>query len=163
MEKTLVLDGLLRRRAAGLEQFLAKHRDPMRRLARSIVGNADAAEDAAQEALLQASRHWAELATMDRPDLWLRRVTIRRAVSMLETRHAAMDEVADTRDQTEALAVQHTLAKLTPDMQVLLALAVGERWSYGEIGQALEIPLGTVASRLNIAKKAFRQAWGDER
>ena len=59
----------------------------------------------------------------------------------------------------ERLAVFETLRKLDPEQRALLGMALNQGLSYREIGEALDIPEGTVASRLNAAKKAFQRKW----
>jgi RNA polymerase sigma-70 factor (ECF subfamily) len=168
MEKTLVIDGFLPFRAKesrDIEAFLGVHRPTILRVALAILGRRDLAEDVAQEVLLRASQHWTALHAMQSPEGWLRVVTVRRAMTVLTRSPKAgpLPEIAVEADRTEALAVHQTLAKMDPNNRTILALAVGEQWSYEEIADALEIPIGTVGSRIHNAKKAFRLAWGDER
>lgn len=47
----------------------------------AFSGQADLARDIAQETMLRAYQHWPEVATMDRPSAWLRRVAINLAIS----------------------------------------------------------------------------------
>jgi RNA polymerase sigma-70 factor (ECF subfamily) len=54
-------------------------------LARALCGAATA-EDVAQEAMLAAYRHWGRVSVMDRPDAWVRRVTVNIATSRLRRR-----------------------------------------------------------------------------
>ena len=53
----------------------------------------------------------------------------------------------------DTLAVYEVLRKLTPEQRALLGMALNQGLSYREIGEALGIPEGTVASRLSAAKK----------
>jgi RNA polymerase sigma-70 factor (ECF subfamily) len=54
-------------------------------LARALCGAATA-EDVAQEAMLAAFRHWGRVSVMDRPEAWVRRVTVNTATSRLRRR-----------------------------------------------------------------------------
>jgi RNA polymerase sigma factor (sigma-70 family) len=57
-------------------------------------------------------------------------------------------------------AVRHQIAKLPPHYRDALALQVFAELSYEEIARTLEIPLGTVMSRLNSAKRILRDRLG---
>lgn len=116
------------------------------------------AEDVTQETLLRGLRHRRGLQD---PLAWLRLVTVRRAMSHLRRegrREIGITDLSDS-DPSESLAVRQTLSRLTLEQQAILALTVGEGWSYAEVAEALRIPVGTVASRLNAAKEAFRKKW----
>lgn len=117
----------------------------------------------AQEVAVRALRFW-QSDDMGGFEAWVRRVAVRCAVTMLaERRQATLEEDAFARDENLPLrlAVDAVLDRLTPEQRALLGLALGERWSYAEIAEALEIPVGTVASRLHTAKLAFKKQWGE--
>jgi RNA polymerase sigma-70 factor, ECF subfamily len=87
-------------------------------------------------------------------------VLVRRAVTYLQSiraETAAVEEVG--HDPTESIAVRDALARLEPTDRAILSLSHFEGLSYAEISQALEIPAGTVASRLHAARDAFRREW----
>ncbi len=144
------------------EEFLLDRRAWCYRLALAIVGDPELAEDAAQEALIRAWRfRWArrkaagELA-------WYRRIVVRCALNALK-RRPMWQELAEEPSQEgafdEALAVRQVLHELEPMHRAVLALAIYERLSYDEIAQAMNVPVGTVGSRLHAAKAAFKKHW----
>ena len=51
------------------------------------------------------------------------------------------------------------LERLPPSARVLLTLRDVEGMAYAEIADALGVPVGTVKSRINRARLAFRDAW----
>ena len=53
--------------------------------------------------------------------------------------------------------MEHALARLDPELRSLFLLREVERQSYAEIAAALQIPEGTVASRLSRARQLLRQ------
>jgi RNA polymerase sigma-70 factor (ECF subfamily) len=57
------------------------------------------------------------------------------------------------------LAVEQVLNSLTPPMRAALVLREVEGMEYSEIAVVLEIPVGTVRSRLNTARDQFRRRW----
>jgi RNA polymerase sigma-70 factor (ECF subfamily) len=152
------MDWMRAKSSESSDDFVRRYREPVYRLALSITGRADLAEDVAQETLLRGLKHRAKL---DEPLTWLRVVAVRRAMSALK--HASRTEPVPSRqaqEPTEGLAVRQTLTALPIEQQTLLALSIGEGWSYAEIAEALQIPAGTVASRIHAAKEAFRKKWG---
>lgn len=58
-------------------------------------------------------------------------------------------------------AVRHAIANLPPHYRDTIALQAFGELSYDEIARALDIPLGTVMSRLNGAKRLLRERLGD--
>jgi len=58
-------------------------------------------------------------------------------------------------------AVRHAIASLPPHYRDTIALQAFGELSYDEIAKALDIPLGTVMSRLNGAKRLLREHLGD--
>ncbi len=97
---------------------------------------------------------------------WLNTIAVRQALTTLEkaqrTRAASSIERVHHPELDLRLCVESTLDRLSPEHRTLLALCVGEGWSYAEVAEALEVPAGTVASRLHAAKEAFRRAWGGD-
>jgi RNA polymerase sigma-70 factor (ECF subfamily) len=59
------------------------------------------------------------------------------------------------------LAVEAVLASLAPELRAVLVLRELEQLDYEEIAETLEIPIGTVRSRLFKARERFRQGWTD--
>lgn len=71
-----------------------------------------------------------------------------------------MSEESDSR-QKEA-AIQQVLSKLSPDYKAILVLRYFEHLDYEEISDVLKIPMGTVATRVNRAKKRFAKVAVDK-
>lgn len=68
---------------------------------------------------------------------------------------AAMDEAERSR------LVQRAIDELPWSLREILLLAYFQRLSYNQIAESLEIPLGTVKSRLHSAVAAFAKKWGE--
>ena len=62
------------------------------------------------------------------------------------------------REELERL-VQDAVQRLTPTLREILLLAYFQRLSYAQIADDLEIPLGTVKSRLHAAVASFAKHW----
>ena len=96
------------------------------------------------------------------PQAWVRKVTVRQALRHLKRsrRSEPLNEpVASTDAISDSLAVLQVLQGMKPTDRVLLGMAMGQGLSYREIAEALGIPEGTVASRLNTARKEFQRRW----
>jgi RNA polymerase sigma-70 factor (ECF subfamily) len=156
MERTLVSIPIMSEQS-GVDRLLADSRPWLFRLALAITSQRDLAEDAAQEALIRARR---KLSAAEDPKAYLRAILVRCALDQLaraKTPGTAQGPSLD--DPTVAIAVRQTLCRLRPDDRALLALVHFEELSYGEIATTLNIPVGTVASRIHKAREAFRQEW----
>jgi RNA polymerase sigma-70 factor (ECF subfamily) len=76
-------------------------------------------------------------------------------------------ELVDAAPDPEAVAVQRDtgrqldglLAALAPDFREILVLREMEDMSYGDIAKVLEIPIGTVMSRLARARAQLKENW----
>jgi RNA polymerase sigma-70 factor (ECF subfamily) len=139
-----------------------------------MCGNAALAEDAAQEAFLQA---WLRLpAYQPRNPLrnWLYRIAVNAALDALRRgpRTVPLDDlpganlpVGDShldpeqrleQREREAL-VQEAVLRLPPASRAVLVLREYEGLSYREIAETLDIQIGTVMSRLNYARGRLRE------
>ena len=138
-------------------------------VARMILRDDDRAGDAVQDALLQAWRDLRALRDPDRFDGWLHRMLVRacyraakrdRTRELLELR-IAIDGV-DRSDTQRDLAVRDQLERgfrvLTTDQRTVLVLRHYVGLSLAELAEVIDVPLGTVQSRLNRATQAMRAA-----
>src|ERR1044072_2060450 len=133
------------------DEFVREYREAVYRIALSITGRQDVAEDVTQEALLRGLKHRAKL---DDPERWLKGVAARRAMTAVQSRPLqGLTEDIHVPVSEDGVAVREVLAKLSAEHQTLLALSISEGWTYEEIADALGSPQGTVASRLHAAKE----------
>jgi len=150
---------------AEFEAFFCEHREMALRVAQAITGDRESASDAAQEAFVRILDRWKKVSNMQSPEAFLKTTIVRCAIDILRSRArlTSQQDIQVEGENAERIAVQQALSKLSPDHQAILALSIGEGWSYDEIAASLKIPQGTVASRIHAAKEAFRRVWGDER
>ncbi len=159
MERLFALQTLAHRPRSHVADFLRDARPWAYRLALAVVGTPEVAEDVAQEAMVRAWRAQGKLARADDMRAWLRRVVVRQAITALGRRsHGELPETP-APDAEPAMHVRAVLATLPTETRALLALAYFEGLTYAELAATLEIPEGTVASRLHAAKALFRAAW----
>lgn len=136
-----------------------------------MCGDEQIAEDAAQETFIRA---WANLASF-RADAslrnWLYRIALNAATDMLRREKRILPgdledfHLTDSSpgpegvyEQSERTAlVQRAIASLPDASRAVLVLKEYEGLSYHEIADALDIPIGTVMSRLNYARRSLKE------
>jgi RNA polymerase sigma-70 factor, ECF subfamily len=140
-----------------LEALFREHWPRAYRAAYLVVHDGAAAEDIAQESFLAAIR---ALDGFDRRRPfapWLHRIVVNRAIDWARAR-ALRAEVgdaplaavadADRRDATFSPPVVAALGQLSPDHRAVIVLRHLLEYTPGEIAELLELPRGTVNSRL---------------
>lgn len=139
----------------------------LRRHARALVGDADAADDLVQDCLERALSRWWLRRTGDDPKPWL--FTIMRNIHIDQIRQKRRrgvaveidesNEPAATAEQDHGLGVGDALAALDllPEEQKASILLVGvEDLSYEEAARVLDVPVGTLMSRLSRGRRRLR-------
>lgn len=152
---------LIRGAQAGSEADLAalfrRHWPRAYRAAFLIVHDHAAAEDIAQEAFLAAIRHLDRFDRRRRFAPWLGRIVVNRAIDWArartarrETADAGHEPVLDAAPPAGEYSpeVLSALATLAPDHRAVVVLRYVLEFTPGEIARALELPRGTVNSRL---------------
>jgi RNA polymerase sigma-70 factor (ECF subfamily) len=153
-----------------MEALFRAHWSRAHRAAFLIVHDAAAAEDIAQEAFLAAIR------ALDRFDRrrpfgpWLHRIVVNRAIDWArarELRREVAEPVESEAPAEHALAwsdeVVAALAALDPDQRAAVVLRHLLEYTPGEIADLLEVPRGTVNSRLRRALDRLAGQLGEER
>ena len=138
-----------------LEGLYESHWERAQRAAYLVVHDAAAAEDIAQEAFLAA------VDALDRFDRrrpfapWLHRIVVNRAIDWgrreaLRRSAGDPDELPEAAAPTEAIGgeLMPALAKLPPEQRAVVVLRHLLEYTPGEIARMLELPRGTVNSRL---------------
>lgn len=162
-------------------RLVQRHQRRVYLTALHILGNHSDADDVAQESFVRAYRG---LATFDgRADFftWLYRITVNTALNALRSgkRGRALHErgsleaahvggrpealgrsapsPAHQAHQTSEIArVLEAVATLSPSLRVTLVLATVEELPHKQIAELLEIPEGTVAWRINEARRLLK-------
>lgn len=150
----------------------AEHLPRLRRYARALTGDRHTADDLVQDTL---ERGWSKLALWrpgSRLDAWLLTIMHNLFVNQLRSRPPAAASLDDlvvepaTRaiqgDQLEVRDLQAALAQLPPEQREVLLLVTVEEYSYAETASLLEVPIGTVMSRLARAREKLRILLADQ-
>jgi len=136
-----------------------------------MCGNAQVAEDAAQETFLRAWSHLGSFRVDSSLRNWLYRIALNTATDMLRKEKRILPgdvddfQLADPEPGPEGIylqeertaLVQAAIQSLSDASRAVLVLKEYEGLSYREIADALDIPLGTVMSRLNYARKLLKE------
>ena len=158
-----------------LEKEIVALMPRLRRFACSLTGSADEADDVLQGAMERAIKNQALWQEGTRLDSWLYRIvqnhflnTVRDRKTRARYHERAGEEMAshvDARPQLEARltlkAVQGEMQKLDPEQRAVMELICIEGHSYTEVAEMLEIPIGTVTSRLARGRAALKKAMYD--
>jgi RNA polymerase sigma-70 factor (ECF subfamily) len=154
-----------------LERLLDRHTDLVHAICRRIVTDPDDALDATQEALIAAARGIARFDGRSRFTTWLYRIATNAAIDELRRRrrrpipHDELPEPAGAvRDATSAvdarLDVDAALALVPEDFRVAVVLRDLCDLDYAEIAEVLDLPPGTVRSRIARGRAALHNALG---
>ena len=139
-------------------------------VARMILRDEYAAQDAVQDAFIEAWRSLPGLREPDKFDAWMRRLLVRscfkgsrrtKRLDAVEIRLTPADEPA-TIDGEGDLAIrdqlERGLARLSTEQRAVVVLVYYLDLPLADAAQALGIPLGTTKSRLSRATSALRAA-----
>jgi RNA polymerase sigma-70 factor, ECF subfamily len=141
------------------------------RAIRAVVFDSAAAEDLTQETFVRAYRARNRYTPTAPPGAWLRRIGINLAISHLRRQKLARFLPArlyvppDRRDYDRAEArdvVGKALAQLSPKLRAAVVLHYYEGLTREEIAEVLQVPAGTVASRIAKAVAIMRKTMGGD-
>ena len=147
------------------ESLLETHRGAVERFVRWRIGNREDAEDILQETYLAAFRRFHQLRSQDSFKAWMLSIARNKCADHYRERPEAvpLEEVPEGAlvqsryGLREESPVADTLDALGEREREMLLLYYFEELKQEEIARRLQIPLGTVKSRLYAAKKQFRK------
>lgn len=143
----------------------------LRRFALGLCADPHRADDLVQAACERALARRAQWQEGTRLDSWMYRIVqnlwidqLRAPGRTVEPEEQEVETVAEERDWTEDMHTRLTLAQVTaalgqlpPAMRAVLVLVCVEDKSYKEAAAILEVPIGTVMSRLARARLALHR------
>jgi len=158
------------------EELMHARIDAIYRLSYAIVGDEANARDSTQETFIAAWRRIRGLRDPDRFDAWLHRIAVNAARMTLRARGrrhireipsgdvaslaAVSDRAKPKRSDAELLGI--ALDRLPVDQRTILVLHHLEGHDLAGLANVLEIPIGTVKSRLHSARQALQAALAAE-
>ena len=150
------------------EQLISDHHASVYRYALWLTGCSNAAEDVTQEVFLRAFRAVQNLREQAAAKGWLMTITRNEfARWCTKSKKHTVQEWQETEGGTTEPFWESTetndwihrgLAELNNDYRVVVLMYYFEQLSYAEIASALDIPIGTVMSRLSRAKNQLKKA-----
>jgi RNA polymerase sigma-70 factor (ECF subfamily) len=154
-----------------LRSLIAAHHAAVYRFAFRLAGQQADAEDVTQQTFLVAQQHLQQLRQPENPLPWL--LTIARSCWLKSARRKRpvpaasvelnIDDVAAPRSDREPIdqqELQSALDELPDEFKLVVVMFYFQESSYREIAAELEIPIGTVMSRLARAKAQLRKRLG---
>ena len=162
--------------AVSWDESLVRHSTWMRSLVRGRLGEGAHVDDVLSEVMVDALRNRSSSSTIEKPQAWLYRLTIRKVLQYrrkqgrqrnLTKRWAERSDVREedvaqetplevllgTERRTRVRRILHRLPGRDAD---LLVLKYVQNWSYQQISESLGIDKARLAHRLRAARQRFR-------
>lgn len=175
-------NGLAEARERAFQVLFERHQRRAFEVAYRVLRNRALASEAVQEAFLRVYRKGAAFEARSQFSSWFHRVVVNQAIDLQrrERRHRAVSFSSGDRDDADAPGlpeppdvqspgpvgaaqaserariVRAAMERLSPKLAEVVRLRYPRGLSYEEIGDLLDVPPGTVKSRLNRAHAALR-------
>lgn len=176
-DDTLLVQQCVRGDQAAYGKLVARHQDRLFNTVARLVGNSDDAADVVQEAFLNAYLSLRTFKGDSRFFTWLYRIAVNSAISMkrkhrnyvsvdgLYGNGLAKEPIDGSESNKPGInleraedieQMQAALNRLTPEHRAVVVLKEIEGHKYETIAEILEVPIGTVRSRLHRARLELR-------
>jgi RNA polymerase sigma-70 factor (ECF subfamily) len=154
---------------AAFDAIVDLYDERLRLLAFHLLHDADLADDALQDTFFNAYRGLPAFGRRASLGTWLYRITYTVCMGYLRRRRApgvsyeeAEEVVGADEDLADGLAARSqltaALARLSPEQRVVVLLVDRDGFDYQSVADVLDVPKGTVCSRLVTARAALREA-----
>ena len=171
----------LRGDTSAFGELVLRHQDRLYNTVYRLLDNADDAQDVVQEAFLNAYQSLRLFKGDAQFFTWLYRIAVNSAISLRRKRRVVLTtdtppagrlalEPVDESEVTnpghaleraeDERRLQDALNRLTPEYRAVLVLKEIEGLKYEEIAATLQVPIGTVRSRLHRARLELRDQLG---
>jgi RNA polymerase sigma-70 factor (ECF subfamily) len=155
-----------------IRKELEKRRSLLYRIAYSWCHNASLADDLVQDAIVKALRNSSQLKNTDAVNGWLSRILancwydyLRQQKETVDLDNLPYEEFASEDDEHEKQdiirRVRAMIAELPMGQRQVITLVDLAGFSYVEIAEILDIPIGTVMSRINRARNTLKKRLAD--
>lgn len=154
--------------ATRLKQEFANRRSKLYRVAYSWCHNSALADDLVQETMLKAMKNVDRLRNQATLNTWLYRILLNtwhdylrvqgRNVELFDISDESQSEHADSYQQSQIVnRVRSSVEQLPMPLREVVTLADFADFSYAEIAEIVDIPIGTVMSRLYRARQNLKE------
>lgn len=165
LEKDLI-QRILTGESDAFGELVREHHAQVIGLCRSILGNSEAAEDAAQEAFLKGFRNLKSFRGDAQFSTWMYRIAYRHCLDVLKSqkrRYTEPLEVVENKAASGSITkdlefrdmAEKVLSKLSPEYRLVLTLREVQGLSYEEIANATDSSLDSVKARLKRARQTL--------
>ncbi len=151
-------------------ELVRRHERPIYNLAFRMLGRTEDARDASQEAFVSCYRNLRRFRGDAAFATWLHRIAVNACYDVLRKRRQEPVELneglgdaasGDPADRTSAAVdVQRALTHVPAEFRAVMILHDVQGMPYDDIAAALEVPVGTVKSRLHRGRVALAEALG---
>ena len=151
-------------RPKALEALVCRWQKRLWQHAYHLTGNAEAAWDVSQQSWLAILKGLRRLKDPSTFKTWAYRITTNKAIDWIRKtsrqKHLPLDNIQNRQtDCSPDTNVMELLEELDIKKKVVLSLYYFQGLSLLEISHTLNIPTGTVKSRLHSAKQQLRELW----
>jgi RNA polymerase sigma-70 factor (ECF subfamily) len=158
--------------SASLENDIAALLPRLRRFARSITFHREDADDVVQIAIERALTRGAQWEAGTRLDSWMFRIVKNAWIDEVRSRvrrdrlfapEQEGEQVGDghAEAQQQRMAIEKAMSLLSEDHRMVIGLVLVDGMPYKEAAEVLEIPMGTLTSRLARAREALQALLSD--
>ena len=150
-------------------KLIQENLDGLLQLAYMRTSNKELAEDLVQDTCIKAYNSYLEKEEIENPKSWLYRILINTHIDYTRKKHLNLvniedvdlpDNVNPSKDIETNIFFKDlgtALKKLEPEQRIVIYLSDINEYSYKEIANLLEVPIGTVMSRLHRARQSLRK------
>jgi RNA polymerase sigma-70 factor, ECF subfamily len=165
--------------AAAVDELLRRHYDRIHAVCRRIAGSTRDADDAAQEALIRVVRNLDRFDGRSSFGTWAYRIATNASLDELRkrARRPQLSLVDDERPMpfeqpddlaqrnveavVDRMAIDEALADLPEEFRIPVVLRDVADLDYAEIAAAIDVPIGTVKSRIARGRRLLVEALGN--
>jgi len=155
-----------------LEQLLEHYYDFVFSICRRVIGNIDDANEATQETLISVVKHIASFKSTAKFSTWVYRIATNASLDEIrkksrrpttefteETVHPLDSKATRSLEDSliDTLDIDNALQSLPEEFRIVLVLRDQLGTSYEEISEILEVPTGTVKSRIARARQKMKE------
>ena len=155
---------------AAFAEIVRRHERRVYNLAYRMLGRPEDARDAAQEAFVSCYKNLRKFRGDAAFSTWLHRIAVNACYDVLRKRPQEPAELTEALEgassgdhadrTTSAVDIQRALEHVPADFRVVMIMHDVQGFPYEDIAGALEVPIGTVKSRLHRGRVALGVALG---
>lgn len=147
---------------SGFDGFYRANRERLYRALVVAIRDRDLAVEAVDEAMARAAERWAVVGNYDSPEGWVYRVALNWSRSVFRRRRPVIAESEAVWDSLPDPDVARAVADLPLRLRTIVVARYYLDWSVPQISDYLDIPLGTVKSRLHRALGRIERILGKD-